>query len=219
MSFGILQRFHAVVGGAILAVVVTGLIGFFSSQWMSEEIEFTDENIFRSLAVLSSIERDFLLIRVNALYHLTYEDPLKQAPHENTIRHNIAQIQLHLQNYQNELVVNRKDGELLQRDRELLDEYLIALEKALAASKAGKRIEALAIVESEWKPAGERLTAAFSDHAQYKERLVDQVMQQSMHSGRRNSWILLGFTVFAVLLVLTVAYLFQRSLQNTQGKQ
>ncbi|MGL4995536.1 MAG: MCP four helix bundle domain-containing protein [Deefgea sp.] len=217
MKFGILQRFNAVVGGAILAVIMTGFIGFFSSQSITEEIEFTDENIFRSLALLSSIERDFLLIRVNALYHLTYEDPAKQAPHEKTIRHNIAQIQLHLDEYDKALVVNSKDSELLKRDRELFDEYLAALEKALAASNAGRRVEALAIVEREWKPAGERLTTAFADHASYKERLVDQEMQQSMRSGRRNSWILLTVTALGVLLVLGVAWLFRRSLQHAQA--
>jgi hypothetical protein len=217
MKFGILQRFNAVVGGAILAVIITGFIGFFSSQSISEEIEFTDENIFRSLALLSSIERDFLLIRVNALYHLTYEDPEKQAPHEATIRHNIAQIQLHLDEYGKTLLVDSKDSELLKRDRELFAEYLDALEKALAASNAGRRVEALAIVEREWKPAGERLTTAFAKHAHYKERLVDQEMQQSMRSGRRNSWILLTVTALGVLLVLGVAWLFRRSLQHAQA--
>ncbi len=217
MKFGILQRFNAVVGGAILAVIITGFIGFFSSQSISEEIEFTDENIFRSLALLSSIERDFLLIRVNALYHLTYEDPEKQAPHEATIRHNIEQIQLHLDEYGKTLVVDSQDSELLKRDRELFAEYLDALEKALAASNAGRRVEALAIVEREWKPAGERLTTAFAKHANYKEKLVDQEMQQSMRSGRRNSWILLAVTALGVLLVLVVAWLFRRSLQHAQA--
>ncbi|MBE9610299.1 MCP four helix bundle domain-containing protein [Chitinilyticum piscinae] len=216
MTYALRQRFWAVVAGAVMAVLVTGLIGFFSSQQISEELEFTDENIIRSLAILSSVERDFLLIRVNALYHLSYQDASKRAPHENTIRHNIAQINEHLDAYARDLVVNRQDGELLQRDRQLLGEYLTALEKVLAASNAGKREEALVVVESEWKPAGERLTAAFADHTRYKERLVDQVVQQSMHSGRRNAWILLLVTAAGVLLVLAVAWLFRRSLQHTQ---
>ncbi|WP_028452158.1 MCP four helix bundle domain-containing protein [Chitinilyticum aquatile] len=216
MNRGVNQRFLAVVIGAIVAVVATGLIGFFSSQQMTEELEFTDENIIRSLAILSSVERDFLLIRVNALYHLSYAEANRRAPHENTIRHNITQIHQHLDDYEKELIVNRQDGELLQRDRQLLAEYLAALEKVLAASNAGQREEALAVVEGEWKPAGERLTAAFADHTRYKERLVDQVVQQSMHSGRRNAWILLLVTAVGVLLVLAVAWLFRRSLHGSQ---
>lgn len=58
--------------------------------------------------------------------------------------------------------------------------------------------------------------SAFAKHADYKERLVDQEMQQSMRSGRRNAWIFLSVTVIGVLLVLIVAWLFRRSLQHAR---
>ncbi len=82
MSFSVNQRLVAIIAGAVIAVLITGLIGFFSSQQISDELKYTDENIIRSLGILSGAERDFLLIRVNALYHLSYEERSKKAPHE-----------------------------------------------------------------------------------------------------------------------------------------
>ena len=80
MRFTVNQRLLAIIAGAVLAVLITGLIGFFSSQKLSEELKYTDENIIRSLGILSGIERDFLLIRVNALYHLSYDEHSRRPP-------------------------------------------------------------------------------------------------------------------------------------------
>lgn len=49
MRFTVNQRLLAIISGAVLAVLITGLIGFFSSQKLSEELKYTDENIIRSL--------------------------------------------------------------------------------------------------------------------------------------------------------------------------
>ena len=54
MQLTVNQRLLAIMGGAVLALLITGLIGFLSSQKISDELKFTDENIIRSLAILSS---------------------------------------------------------------------------------------------------------------------------------------------------------------------
>ncbi len=214
MNFSVNQRLMAIIFGAVVAVLVTGLISFFSSQKISEELKYTDENIIRSLGILSSVERDFLLIRVNALYHLSYEEDSKKAPHEATIRRNIQEIQKRLADYEQNLIINSRDRELLQNDKQLLAIYLTALEKVLEKSNERDREGAVVVVESEWKPAGERLTLAFADHSRYKEQLVDQVVLQSMDSGRRSAWLVLLVTIFCALLLVGVGYLFKRSLPS-----
>jgi len=216
MGFSVNQRLMAIIFGAVAAVLITGLIGFFSSQKITEELKYTDENIIRSLGILSSAERDFLLIRVNALYHLSYDKHTQKAPHETTIRHNILEIQKRLAEYEQSLIINNRDRELLRTDKELFAIYLAALEKVLEKSNAQDREGAVIVVESEWKPAGERLTAAFADHSRYKEQLVDQVVLQSMDSGRRGAWVVLLVTVFCALLLVGIGYLFKRSLPPSQ---
>ena len=193
MRFTVNQRLLAIIAGAVLAVLITGLIGFFSSQKLSEELKYTDENIIRSLGILSGIERDFLLIRVNALYHLSYDEHSRKAPHEATIRRNIQEIQ-----------------------KRLFEIYLAALEKVLEKSNDRDKEAAVVVVESEWKPAGERLTAAFAEHSHYKERLVDEVVLRSMDSGRRGAWFVLVVAFFCIALLVGVGYLFRRSFPPRQ---
>lgn len=216
MSFSVNQRLYAIVIGAVLAVLLSGMIGFFSSQKITEEIKYTDENIIRSLGILASAERDFLLIRVNALYHLSYDDPSKKAPHEATIRRNIKEIERRLAEYEQHLVINSRDRELLRNEKQLLVIYLAALEKVLEKSNSHDREAAVVVIESEWKPAGERLTAAFAEHTRYKERLVDQVVQQSLESGRWGVWVILLAMAFSIFALVGAAYLFKRSLPPRQ---
>lgn len=214
MNLGVNQRLIAIVLGAVTALIITGLIGFFSSQKMTEELKYTDANIIRSLSILSSAERDFLLIRVNALYHLSYLDRVKKTPHEETIRHNIQEIQKRLTEYEKDLVVNERDREYLRNDQQLFAIYLQALEKVLQFSNENDREAAVVVVESEWKPAGDRLTAAFTEHSHFKERLVDQIVQQSLDTGQRNSWLLLLVMLLGVLFVVGVGYVFRKSLSG-----
>ncbi len=216
MSFSVNQRLLAIIAGAVIAVLITGLIGFFSSQQISAELKYTDENIIRSLGILSGAERDFLLIRVNALYHLSYDERSKKAPHEATIRRNIQEIQKRLADYEQNLIINSRDRELLQNDKQLFAIYLAALEKVLEKSNDRDREAAVVVVESEWKPAGERLTAAFADHSRYKEQLVDQVVLQSMNKGRRGAWIVLLVTVVCALLLVAFGLLFKSRLPPRQ---
>ncbi|SFN16571.1 Four helix bundle sensory module for signal transduction [Formivibrio citricus] len=217
MIFSVNQRLVAIIAGAVIAVLITGLIGFFSSQQISEELKYTDENIIRSLGILSSAERDFLLIRVNALYHLSYDDRAKKAPHEATIRRNIQEIQKRLADYEQNLIINSRDRELLQNDKQLFAIYLAALEKVLEKSNDRDREAAVVVVESEWKPAGDRLTAAFAEHSRYKERLVDQVVLQSMNKGRSAAWIVLLVTIVSALLLVVFGYLFKSTLPPRQN--
>jgi hypothetical protein len=209
------QRFVAMIVGAVSALLLIGLIGVLSTRQMADELEYTDESIIRSLAILSGIERDFLLIRVNALYHLSYTDPAKKAPHEATIRRNITETRSLLEEYQRSLIVNARDKELIEQDIRLFNQYLAALDKVLAHSNANQKEAAVVVVESEWKPAGDSLTTALAQHAHFKEQFVEQAVQRSMRSGRRQTWLIVLLTLVGVLAIGVAAFFFRKSLAAT----
>ncbi|UXY16870.1 MCP four helix bundle domain-containing protein [Chitiniphilus purpureus] len=212
MQLTVNQRLIAIIAGAIVALLATGLIGFLGSQRLSETLRHTDQTLIHSLATLSGIERDFLLIRVNALYHLSYDRPERKVPHERIVRRNIESIEKQLQEYAAGLAVTARDRELLQRDRQLFEQYRSALEKVLSASNSANREAAVLLIESEWKPAGERLTLALAEHARYKERLVEQMAHESMQSGQRNSLAVLIATLAGIVLVTAAGLLLKRNL-------
>ncbi len=214
MNLTINQRLMAIIAGAVAALALIGLIGFFSAQTMTNELKYTDENIIRSVAILSSAERDFLLIRVNALYHLSYTQKSKKDPHETTIKEKIREVQLRLEEYEKDLVVNDVDRTLLNNDKQLWSNYLIALDKVLENSRANDREAAVIVIENEWKPAGDRLTAAFTEHTRYKERLADELVRQSLYTGQRNSMLTLLATLAAVIFVVLIGWLVKRGIST-----
>lgn len=214
MNLTINQRLMAIIAGAVAALALIGLIGFFSAQTMTNELKYTDENIIRSVAILSSAERDFLLIRVNALYHLSYTQKSKKDPHETTIKEKIREVQLRLEEYEKDLVVNDVDRTLLNNDKQLWSNYLIALDKVLENSRAYDREAAVIVIENEWKPAGDRLTAAFTEHTRYKERLADELVRQSLYTGQRNSMLTLLATLAAVIFVVLIGWLVKRGIST-----
>lgn len=214
MNLTINQRLMAIIAGAVAALALIGLIGFFSAQTMTNELKYTDENIIRSVAILSSAERDFLLIRINALYHLSYTEKAKKAPHEATIQEKIKEVKLRLEEYEKDLVVNDVDRNLLNSDKQLFSNYLIALEKVLENSRANDRESAVIVIENEWKPAGDRLTAAFTEHTRYKEKLADELVRQSLYTGQRNSMLTLLATLAAVIFVILIGWLVKRGISN-----
>lgn len=214
MTLTINQRLMAIIFGAIAALGLIGLIGYFSARTMTDDLQYTDENIIRSIATLSSAERDFLLIRVNALYHLSYSDKAKKRPHEETIQKNIQEVKKRLEEYEKDLVVNEVDRNLLNTDKQLFSNYLIALDKVLENSRANDRESAVIVIENEWKPAGEKLTAAFAEHTRYKERLADEIVRKSLYTGQRNSMLTLVATLAAVIFVILVGWLVKRGISN-----
>ncbi|WP_169307356.1 MCP four helix bundle domain-containing protein [Chitiniphilus eburneus] len=212
MQLTVNQRLVAIMAGALIALLGAGLIAFFGSQKLSEDLRQTDQAVIHSLATLSSIERNFLLIRVNALYHLSYDEADLKKPHEQVILRNISEIERQFREYESGLAANPRDNDLLRQDRRLFAIYRTALDKVLAASNARDREAAIVVVESEWKPAGERLTQALSEHARYKERLVEQVVQQSLQSGQRYTLVAVVATVAGAVLIIAAGLLFKRSL-------
>ena len=78
MNMSISWRLAVMSAGAVVALIVVGLLGYTTSQQISADLKHTSENVIRSLGLLSDAERNFLLIRVNGLYHLSYDDPEKK---------------------------------------------------------------------------------------------------------------------------------------------
>lgn len=214
MNLTINQRLMAIIAGAVAALSLIGLIGFFSAQMMTNELKYTDENIIRSVATLSSAERDFLLIRINALYHLSYTDPAKKVQHEVTIREKIKTVTLRLEEYEQDLVIDDTDRVLLRTDKQLFANYLVVLERVLESSRNNDRASAEIAIENEWKPIGDRLTDAFTEHTRYKEKLADEQVRQSLYTGQRNSMLTLLATLVAVVFVIAIGWLVKRGIAD-----
>ena len=188
MKVTISQRLLILVIGFIVALLVVGGYGCLNTKEFTDDLRFTEENILGSLNLLSRAESAFLLVRVNTLYHLSYEDAGKKQVHETVVSEKVQEIDKLFSDYE-KLVIDEKDRGLLQKDRDYFATYKQALSKVLSKSKENDREGASAVIESEWKPAGNRLTEAFQAHAKFNNEQADQVVKEAVERGRLCTFI------------------------------
>ena len=86
MKLSISQRLIVMITGAILALLLVGSLGYLNARAITADLQYTNDNIITSLNRLSQAQSAFLLIRVNTLYHLYYQDPARKARHEEVVQ-------------------------------------------------------------------------------------------------------------------------------------
>lgn len=217
MSMSISKRLVVMSRGAILALIVVGLIGFLTARQITADMKYTSENVIRSLGLLSDAESSFLLIRVNGLYHLSYDDAAKKAPHDVAIKQKVTDIRKNLGENEKS-VTDPRDKALLEEDKQFFSAYVTVLERVLEKSLANDRVGANAVIEKEWKPAGEKLTYAFGQHKQYNEKLAADLAQNAAAAGQRNAVITAFAAVAGMLIVGVMGILLSRGIQQSLRK-
>ena len=217
MNLTISKRLALMSAGTVLALLAVGLMGYTTARQITADMKFTSENVIRSLGLLSGAESSFLLIRVNGLYHLSYEDAAKKASHDNVIKELADGIRKNLSEYE-KVVVDPQDKSLLEEDKKLFSTYLVALERMLEKSRVNDAAGADAVVENEWKPAGGQLTQAFAKHKEYNEKLASGLAQKAADTGGRNAMIIALVTIVGASLVSFMSLLLSKGIRSSLSK-
>lgn len=200
MKLTISQKLIAMITGSIGALLVVGVMGYFTVSQTLEHLEYTHDNILTNLNLLSRSEAEFLLIRVNALYFLSYDDPAKRIPHEQAIHQKIEEIQQLFRAYEKN-TTNAQDKTLLESNKKLLTDYAAILDRLQDKVKNNDREAANNIVENEWKPAGSKLATAFQEHTKFNQNQAEKLVKSAVETGQRNN--ILTMLAGAIGIVLT----------------
>ncbi|MBS1155475.1 MAG: methyl-accepting chemotaxis protein [Proteobacteria bacterium] len=214
MKLTISQRLVMMITGSISALLVIGALGFYSTRQVTNDLKYTNDSLISNLNTLARAENSFLLIRVNALYFLSYDDPAKKTPHEDVIKQKIQEINTLLGDYEKR-ATDSKDKSLLDADKQSFANYTQILEKVLARSRDNDREGANAIVESEWKPAGNKLTTAFQEHAKFNNELAVSVVNNATEAGQRNSMITLVTLALGIVLAGGIGLMLRRGITSS----
>ncbi|MBK9615670.1 MAG: methyl-accepting chemotaxis protein [Uliginosibacterium sp.] len=211
MKLSISKRLILLVACGVLVLLVTGFVGYTGSRALIGDLQHTNEKIIAKLSTLSRVEASFLLIRVNALYHLSYEDAARKAPHDEAIKGLVQKIQDGFNTY-DPLAADAKDRGLLENDRQLFSQYLVALDQVLDKSRANDREGAAAVIESAWKPAGGKLTTAFAEHSAFNTALADAIVQRATARGRAGSQLTLALLLAGGAAMIAIGWLLRRGI-------
>ncbi|MDR3413981.1 MAG: HAMP domain-containing methyl-accepting chemotaxis protein [Formivibrio sp.] len=211
MKLTIASRLLVMIAGSIAALLLVGALGFYSTRQVTNDLKYTNENIISNLNTLARAENTFLVIRVNALYFLSYDDPAKKAPHEEVIKQKIQEVNSLLGEYEKKATDNQ-DKSLLDADKQSFANYTQILEKVLERSRANDREGMNAVVENEWKPAGGKLTTAFQEHAAFNNDLATKIVKNATQTGRRNNILTLIALATGIVLTSGIGLLLRRNI-------
>lgn len=200
LSASISKQLRTMALSSVIALVLIGAVGFFSIKSVTSEIELTSRRITRSLWLLSEIESRFLQIRINGLYHLSYASFPSKNRHEQNIRQLTDDIQNYFAEYET-VAVDAQEKNFLTEDKRLFSVYLRALNRMLERSRANDHAAASKIVETEWKPAGEKLTRAFAEHKKFDAELISQIADKAVGKGLDNAILVVVLTIVGTLLL------------------
>ena len=213
MKLTISQRLIGMILISSIALVVSGIIAYLNTQQLTKDLKFTHDTVISNLDLLSQAESNFLLIRVNGLYHISYEDPAKKALHEKNIHEKSQAIEALIAKLENN---TRDEGNrnLLASDKMLFANYVQAMGHALEKSRENDRAGTDAVVEAEWKPAGDKLTQAFLAHKQYNQKLAEETVQSAVENGQHSSLYIILTTVLGTCLTALIGFVLRQGVTS-----
>ncbi len=217
MKLNISQRLIGMILISALALIAGGFIGYLNIQRLTNDLKYTHDNLISSLDTLSKIESNFLLIRVNGLYHISYDDSAKKAAHEKVINETTQAIESLFGAYEKQ-TVDAENLTLLQQDKTLFADYVQAMNHVLEKSRDNDRDAVDAIIESEWKPAGNKLTEALIAHRAHNQKLADQTVTNAVESGNRSILFTIVATAIGVGLMALLGWLIRQSIITSLQK-
>ena len=199
---------------ATSALACVGLVGYSNTQKLTQDLKFTHNTIIANLEILSKAESEYLLLRVNGLYHISYDDPGKKSQHEAVIKQKVQNIESLFDQYAKN-TTDANNLQLLEADKKLFANYTHALNQILAKSRENDREGTYQLQENAWKPAGEKLTQALNEHRQYNQKLAEDTEQGAIENGQFSSLLMAIATGVGVLLAALIGLISRKRINDS----
>ena len=186
----------------VLGIVSLSTMSQYQSSKIYDSASFAAVNCLPSLLVLDEAFDSIVAMRNRIWQHVVQNDPKVKASLEQGMKEDVQKIEDALKKYE-PMIADDKDRELLAAERASLAEYIVARDKAIAFSNAGKFPEARDQVIANAKLAS-KLFADFNAHRAYNDVLSKNAVNEASATKSRFgiiSWTLSGVTIVVVCLV------------------
>jgi PAS domain S-box-containing protein len=203
--------------GILLAVPLIALLslGVFTRIQLSKiekDGAFVANLQIPSLSALADISISFSDSRVSLRKHVFAPNQNAQAEERKVFDETEAQVVRLLDAYEQKLVSDEQDGRLLGGFRTAYDEWLAGARQVIAASTAGRREEAIALLDDSLAPRARKLGEASSKWVQYNEQLAHAAGSTVVAAISESRWKMLIANTTAVLITALLGFLTFRSI-------
>ena len=203
----------------LLAVPLVALLGFgvFAGVRLSrieERSRFVADTQLASVAALGHISGSFAELRVNLLKLLVSTNAAERATFRADFDDNDRTLTRLLQDYEQSLISDERDRQLLREFDELSRQYIVDARQVATLAGDGRMEEALTLFGSRIAPAGPRLNAASNNWIQHNETLGNNAARAVLDAVERTRTELFAANLAALLLTALLGFLTFRRIAN-----
>ncbi len=208
-QLSIARRLQIMIVTAVIALLFSGVAGFYGISMVSGVMNHTQEQTVPSLASVAEAEALFLKYRLAVIQHIQ-NDNIAKAPEFDKLISEIDQaLAKELDHYEADLLSDDQDKQMLAAEKQLLQAYRKASANALDLSRNFLKNPAIQAVNNEVSPIGIKLEAALKARADYNRQLASEQAKTSTLAARTTQLIaaviglagivvVIGFGVFLV---------------------
>ena len=193
----IAKRLLLLIATLLGSLALVGLLSVTQMRSQSESINSINTNVVPSLVVIDKVERDFSMLRNTVLRHVISTDEKEMARLEEDIGRERQSIDADLKIYQDQLITDDRDRELLLADQSRMAAYYTLIEQVLPLSRSLRTAEV-----SERLQAGRATIDAGKDalrtHAEYNLKLTNDEGAAIETRSRQGAWIVAGVLALAL---------------------
>ena len=201
MKWTIAKRLWLMVAAALSALLVVAACGSYIARIYDRQLDYLDAHTLRSIDLIGKLERSFYLMRVTGYTHIVNNQFDKMEEQEKYIVELKKGIDESFAAYE-KLVIDEKDKALLDNDRKTFYPYVAVLEEVLELSRQiAQKDDARELAVGRWKQAGDKVSSALLEHADYNLSLARSESLRASADGaiaHRLSWIVALLTALVV---------------------
>lgn len=224
MNLSIAKRIWLLIGITAVALAAVGGIGLIGTKNLQSSVLNINDKTLPRLAAFDDIRTQVFLIQVDASSHALSNQSYRKEPLDADITKIRKQIDLQFKQYE-QLTTDDTDKQMLMKDRELYDAYMVQVDKLLNYSRSEENTFLRITLEKGVDPSSSKLRIALEKHQAY---LREQASMEGKTSGAAaiNASLFSGVTVlFGIIAVALFGSIIGRSIikglnsvQNTVSK-
>lgn len=198
----------------IIALVILGIITIRGQYRLNTKLHDVNTNIVPSLSKLSDIQRDVTVMHAVVYRHVLSNDEKDMDSQAKRIQGFRESVSKDLDYYEKNLVTNETDRQAMKETKDAFTAYCDFAEKVMAASRAGDKTTAQALMGKEATPKRKGFTDALDKVIDVNAKVAQEIADTSDAEFTQTTRISIGFAVIMIALVAGGGLVIGRSIVN-----
>src|SRR4051812_40777684 len=181
-------------------LIAVSLFSRFQLAKIEDRTRFVAESRIAALATVGNLSRSFAEMRVNVRSYLLASTPQQREAARLSFDQREADVTRLLEHYADHIVFSNQGRRLLGQYQTFSREWIVKAREVLTLADAGRRDEAVALLNGRVNEVGEELSEVSSEWIRNNEELSSSAGQEALTTIEKARWQILTGEIAALVL-------------------